>query len=87
METINICEFILPVNLGTEEAPDWSFSEMICEEGTPERYEIIQNLEYPEREFVLDKSISYGDLFFMFVVVLALIGIITKSVLNYFWQK
>lgn len=69
-----LCEFNNPINLGTEELPDWEYSEMLCD--VPNIYELVEN-ETTEASFFLEKTFTYGDFFVMFfLTVFVLFGII-----------
>jgi len=52
-----------------------------------EIYQLVENPEYPEREFYLEKTISYSDLFLVFILILALLWVISIQVFDYFWKK
>lgn len=82
-----ICEFSEPVNLETDpELPaDWEFSKIECE--TPETYELIQNETYPERQFFVQKTFTYGEALIIWFLTLFFIYLITKSIFNFFWKK
>lgn len=68
------CQYSVPVNLGTEELPDFEYSEMVCD--TPEIHEFIEN-ETTEASFYLEKTFSYGDFFVMFfLTIFTLFGIV-----------
>lgn len=82
------CQFLEPVNLGTEESPDWEFSIVECEEATStETYKLIVNSEYPERQFFIDKSFSYGDILVVWFLTIFLIFLITQTIFNFFWRR
>lgn len=82
------CEFINPVNLGTEEAPGWVWENINCEEATTtEMYELIENPEYPEREFFIEKTLSYGDSLIIFFLTICLIYVIGEKIVGFFWGK
>lgn len=82
------CQFLEPVNLGTEELPDWEFSQIECENATTtETHELIVNSEYPEREFFIDKTLSYGDILIIWFLTFFSIGLIASIIFNYFWKK
>lgn len=78
------CEFSNPVNLGTEELPDWEYSEMLCDD--PAVYELIVN-ETTEAEFYLEKTFSYGDFFLMFFLTIFVLFGIVKIIWNNFVKK
>lgn len=78
------CIFSEPVNLGTEEVPDFEYSEMLCDD--PAIFELIEN-ETTEAEFYLDKSFSYGDFFLMFFLTMVILFGIVKVVWNKFVKK
>ncbi|GAH90050.1 unnamed protein product, partial [marine sediment metagenome] len=52
------CQFSTPINLGTEETPDWAYSEMTCEFS---QLELIENAT-TGAEFYVSKTIGYGDI-------------------------
>ncbi|HUW46413.1 MAG TPA: hypothetical protein VMW50_11545 [Dehalococcoidia bacterium] len=56
-------------------------------EAEQEIYQLVENPEYPEREFYLEKTLSYGDLLLIFILTLALLWAISSKVFNYFWKK
>jgi hypothetical protein len=78
------CIFSEPVNLGTEELPDWEYSKMLCDD--PELYELIEN-ETTEAEFYLNKSFSYGDFFVMFILTVFVLFGIVKIIWSNFVKK
>jgi hypothetical protein len=49
--------------------------------------ELIINPDYPEREFYVEKTISYGDALIIFFLTLFLIIVIAKGIFNFFWRK
>jgi len=81
------CEFINPINLGTEEAPDWNWENIVCEEATTtEIFALIENPEYPEREFFIEKTFTYGDFLFIFLITFGLIFLIGEKIFKFFWN-
>lgn len=75
-----ICEFHTPINLGTEEAPDFEYSQLNC---TNTAMELIQNTE-TGAEFYIEKNINYGDtLILVFLILFAIFGTI-KLIADFF---
>lgn len=75
------CEFFEPVNLGGEAKPDWEFSKFICE---PEIFELIVN---QDREFFIQKTLTYGEAIIIWFLTLFIIVLTAKMIFNFFWKK
>lgn len=74
------CEFNNPVNLGTEEVPDFEYSELNC---TNTSLELIQNTE-TGAEFYIQKDINYGEaIIIIFLILFAIFGIV-KLIADFF---
>jgi len=81
------CDFSLPVNLGTEEMPDWEYSKMDCvftEQEIPS--ELIEN-STTGAEFYIDKRVSYGDVLVLTFLMLFLIFGIVKFLTDFLVPK
>jgi hypothetical protein len=78
-----VCEFSEPMNLGST-TESWAFSKLECD--NPSTTELIINSDYPEREFFVEKTLSYGDALIIFLLTLFLVGIIVKGIFNFFWK-
>jgi len=74
------CQFSIPVNLGTEELPDFEYSEFLCDD--PELYEYIEN-QTTEADFYLEKTFSYGDFFVVFFLMVFTLWKIVEII----WDK
>ena len=77
------CQFSEPVNLGTEELPDFEYSEIVCNNS---QYEYIQN-ETTEASFYIDKSYTYGDFYIMFFLMIFTLYKIVEIIWNKFIKK
>jgi len=77
------CYLTDSVNLGTEEFPDWEYSEFYCE---PELFEYIKN-ETTEADFYLEKTFSYGDFFVLFFLMAFTLFKIVEVVWNKFVKR
>jgi maltodextrin utilization protein YvdJ len=68
---------------------NFQFSKMECEEATTtsDIYELVENQNYQERKFFVEKTFSYGDALIVFFLTLFLIGIVAKGIFNFFWEK
>jgi hypothetical protein len=77
------CSFAIPVNLGTEENPDWEYSELIC---VDPRYELVENAS-TGASFYIQKTWTYGDMVLMLFLTLFFVFTITKGVFGFFWHK
>lgn len=75
------CYFENPVNL-SEDQEDFEFSELRCE---PEIYELIQGTG--DREFFVQKTLTYGEALVIWFITLYAIFIIGKSIFNFLWKK
>ncbi|GAI32906.1 unnamed protein product, partial [marine sediment metagenome] len=54
------CQYSEPINLGTPENPDWSYSKAVCEFDEGENpIELIENTT-TGAEFYISKTIGYG---------------------------
>lgn len=78
------CLFSVPVNLGTEEVPDFEYSEFLCDD--PELYEYIEN-QTTEADFYLEKTFSYGDFFVVFFLMVFTLFKIVEVIWNKFVKK
>ena len=69
------CTYSEPVNLGTEENPDWHYSKADC--SLPdETIELIQN-STTGAEFYIKKQLDYGEiLVFTFLMIFLVFGIL-----------
>lgn len=84
------CVYSVPINLGTEENPNWAYSVMNCEFSELENPAILIQSE-DSAEFYLDKTISYGDLlllvflsmFLIFGIVKFLTGFLIPQLMNF----
>lgn len=73
------CQFSTPINLGTEETPDWAYSEMTCEFS---EIELIENAT-TGAEFYISKTIGYGDILIITFLMLFLIFGILKFLTDF----
>lgn len=74
------CVLSVPVNLGTEELPDFEYSEFLCDD--PEIYEYIEN-QTTEASFYLNTTFSYGDVFIIFFLMVFTLW----KIVEIFWSK
>ena len=90
------CQFSEPVNLEIPPKYDWEFSKIECLElepaGTPpttteEIYDLVINPDFPERNFFVEKTFSYGDALIVFFLTLFFVFFVAKGVFNFFWKK
>jgi len=77
------CQYSTPVNLGTEEDPDWAYSEALCE--FPQ-IELIENAT-TGAEFYISKTIGYGDILVITFLTLFLIFGILKFLTDFLIPK
>jgi hypothetical protein len=81
------CEFSKPVNLGSPENADWEYSEMNClGEGADETEEQIVNAS-TGATFTIEKTFSYGDVFFIILAIILLSYFVAHAVFSYLWKK
>lgn len=82
------CYFSNPVDLnlgnGTT-TPDFEYSELNCT-STP-IYELITNENYPDRQFYVQKTFTYGEAIVIWFLTLFAIFLISKTIYNFLWQK
>lgn len=77
------CELDTPVDIGNATTSDFEFSQIHCE---TDLIEYQQNSIYPDREFYIDKKITYGESLIVWFILLFFIIKIVKSVYNFFWE-
>jgi uncharacterized membrane protein len=75
------CDLDNPVNLGTEEVPDFEYSQINCT-STNETLELVEN-QATGTEFYLQKTISYGDVVLWVFLILFSIFWTIKSVAGF----
>jgi hypothetical protein len=75
-----VISFVYP----TATNQNFEFSKMECESDI---YELVENQNYQERKFFVEKTFSYGDALIVFFLTLFLIGIVAKGIFNFFWEK
>jgi len=79
------CEFQNPINLGSDEYPDFEYSNLICEvEEKPTPFEYI---ETEKGNFWVNKSWTFGELFISMMLVGFLFIVISRSVWGFFYPK
>lgn len=76
------CYFTNPVDLGEG---DFEYSQIECE--TPEIYELIQNENYSDREFYIQKTLTYGEAILIWFLTIFFVFLIAKTIFNLFWEK
>jgi len=82
------CQFINPVNLGSENNPDWEFSEIICNATTTEDYTLlIQHPTTTEANFLIEKKFDYGSITLNFLLILLIFILIFKLVKDMVFHK
>ncbi len=79
------CDFSVPVDIGTATTADFEYSKVICDTG--DIYELIQNQNYPDREFFVEKTINYGDSIIIWFLTLFTIYFISNMIFKFFWRK
>ncbi|GAI05846.1 unnamed protein product, partial [marine sediment metagenome] len=63
-------------------------SEIDCEVSTPDAiYELITNESYPDREFYVQKTFTYGEAIVIWFLTIFTIFFIAKTVFNFLWKK
>jgi hypothetical protein len=77
------CIFSEPVNLGTEENPFWSYSKMNCED---DALQLIQSTGDPTKEFYLQKTLTFGEVFFIIFLSVFLIYFICTKIWQIFFK-
>lgn len=96
MEQILNCEFSQPTTFdGTPALTKqdfWQFSKITCSTDTGPIeagpvYELVQNKDYPTRQFFVDKSMSYGDSLIVLFLTIFLFWAIAEKIINYFWKR
>ena len=80
------CYFSKSIKLATD---DFEFSEIDCEVATPEPsiFELVQNENYPNREFYVQKTLTYGEGIIIWFLTIFSIFLIAKIVFNFLWKK
>jgi len=77
------CQFLNPVNIGTEVKADWEYSEISCDFET---LKLIKS-DITDSEFFLTKTINYGDFLIIFFLSILLIFTIIKTLWNFIFSK
>lgn len=80
------CLFSEPVEVASG---DFEFSEINCEVATPEAsvFELVSNENFPDREFYIQKTLTYGEAIVIWFLTIFAIFLIAKTVFNFFWKK
>lgn len=80
------CEFSNPVNIGSS-TEDFEYQKMTCfsttTDGTKE--EIVN--ASTGASFTIEKTFSYGEVFFIILAMILLSFFVAHGVFNYFWKK
>jgi hypothetical protein len=80
------CEFSDPVNLGST-TEDWEYSGINCSgTGSDETEEQIVNAS-TGATFTIEKTFSYGDVFFIILAIILLSYFVAHGVFSYLWKK
>lgn len=84
----NQTESLEPLNSETKENFVWNFTDMYCLSDDVKLFEnvLIQNTE-TEAEFLVKKSVSYGDFLIITFLMIFLIWGILKFLINFFIPK
>jgi hypothetical protein len=77
------CIFSEPINLGTEENPQWAYSKMNCED---DQLQLIQSISEPTRKFYLQQTFTYGEVFFIIFLSVFIIYFICKTIWQTFFK-
>lgn len=87
------CQFSEPLQVSnggslqtpTDKNANFQFSKLVCD--NPTTTELITNLDYPEREFFVEKTLTYGDVLIIWFLTLFFIALISKFIFDFFWKK
>jgi len=81
------CEFQEIENIGTEARPDFEFSELECKDFIfpTSTFSILEKIisQDEQKEFYLEKSISYGDFLITSFFILLLLGLCVVGVRDF----
>lgn len=61
----------------------WNFTKMICDEGLT--LELVQGTD--DREFFVQKTLTYGEAIIIWFLTLFLVGLTAKIIFDFFWKK
>ncbi|GAH97061.1 unnamed protein product [marine sediment metagenome] len=61
----------------------WNFTKMVCDEGLT--LELIQGPD--DREFFVQKTLTYGEAIIIWFLTLFLVGLTAKIIFDFFWKK
>lgn len=79
------CYFSEPVEVASG---DFEFSEIDCEVGTPGAiFELVTNESYPDRQFYIQKTLTYGEAIIIWFITIFAIFLIAKTIFNFLWKK
>jgi len=79
------CELINPVNLGSEDNPDYEFSGLTCIASTSTTSTPYEFIEKQNDDFYLSKTLNYGDIIvigFLIPIILTVIVIVIRDFLK-----
>jgi len=78
------CLFSEPVELATD---DFEYSEINCVSTPGAIFELISNESYPDRQFYVQKTFTYGEAIVIWFLTIFAIFLIAKTVFNFLWKK
>jgi len=75
------CQYSNPINLGTEEMPDWEYQQSDCQ------LEYLVSQESENGSFYVMNYWTNGEILISFILVLMAVFIITKWIFDFFFPR
>lgn len=81
------CQFSNPVNLNTTTTPDWEYQAMDCQFSEDENPILLVDSTNTSSTFYLSKTVSYADIWLMFIFSVIIIFMISEKLGKFIFSK